>query len=79
MKSVKVAHEGLAEKIYDGSLGELALVPQDRTLELRYSKGQEFSDEIAAAFLERNLTADELGQTLSKRKAPDDLVCPFFR
>jgi hypothetical protein len=79
MKSVKVAHEGLAEKIYDGSLGKLPLAPQDRTLEIRYSKGQEFSDEIAAAFLERNLTADELGQVLSERKPPEDLVRPFFR
>lgn len=79
MKSVKVAHEGLAEKIYDGSLGKLPFVPQDRALEIRYSKGKEFSDEIAAAFLERNLTADELGQALSERKVPEDLVRPFFR
>tara|TARA_R110002110_G_scaffold313491_8_gene526801 strand:+ start:7787 stop:8578 length:792 start_codon:yes stop_codon:yes gene_type:complete len=53
MRAVRSAHQGLAERIADGSFMEIEPVPQDISQQLRYSRGIEFTDEIAAEFLDR--------------------------
>jgi folate-dependent phosphoribosylglycinamide formyltransferase PurN len=55
MRAVEVAHEGLYKSIKDGSLLTMGEVLQDKSLEVRYSRGNEFSDNVASEFMARNL------------------------
>lgn len=53
MAAVRAAHRGVAQSIADGGLMEIEPIPQDMTTQLRYSKGAEFTDDIADEFLAR--------------------------
>ncbi len=53
MRAVRSAHQGLAERIADGSLMDLEPLPQDISEQIRYSRGIEFTDGIADEFLAR--------------------------
>ena len=53
MRSVKVAHESLAQKIEDDSIFSTKPLSQDKNLEIRYSRKSEFTDEIVEEFLNR--------------------------
>ncbi|MDA9705218.1 formyltransferase family protein [SAR86 cluster bacterium] len=55
MRSVLVAHEGLADLIRDKSIQNIKPIKQDKTYEIRYSRHQDFNDEIATEFLQRNM------------------------
>ena len=54
MKAVKAAHIGLCKKLKDKSIFQISEEYQDKSLEIRYSKNDEFNDKIAYEFLERN-------------------------
>ena len=54
MKAVKVAHLGLCKKLNDKSIFQINEEYQDKNLEIRYSKNDEFNDKIAYEFLDRN-------------------------
>jgi len=62
--AVQAAHRALLESIKSGRLFSLKALPQDRNLEIRFSRHRDFTDEVAKGYLERNLTAQDIGQML---------------
>lgn len=58
MQSVSVAHSGLVDAIEDGSLFSNPGVGQDRSQEIRYTRNEDFNDEVAKDFLRRKLVID---------------------
>lgn len=77
MKSVKAAHRSLVAKIADGTLGAIEGVAQDKSLQLRYSKGAEFTDEIAREYLDRLASPEEVLAQLKATKE-SDFVSPTY-
>lgn len=67
MRAVRAAHQALCESIQSGVLRNLQPVAQDRALELRYTRNHDFTDEIAADYLERAPTPEFVGQALAGR------------
>lgn len=51
MLAVESAFCSIAEKIKSGEILQLETVPQDRNLELRYSRESDFTDEVARQYL----------------------------
>lgn len=77
MRAVEAAHQGLATRIADGTLLDLEPVPQDLEKQLRYSRGAEFTDEIAEEFLNREYDRDSI-QALLDARALDNFQLPFI-
>lgn len=67
MLAVRAAHEGLVAKLRTGELSGLAPVPQDKSLELRYTRNADFTDAVAAEYLDRMPSPAELGAHLRAR------------
>lgn len=79
MLAVKAAREGLLEYLSGGGIGVssrqdacgtcsgLEPVPQDRSFEHRCMRNADFTDEVAAEYLERLPSPTEVGQMLSRR------------
>lgn len=55
MRSVLVAQQGLVSAVNNKSIFTSSEVKQDKKQEIRYTKNQDFNDEIAKEFLDRNL------------------------
>lgn len=77
MKSVKAAHLALVAKIADRTLATIEAVPQDKSLQLRYSKGAEFTDEIAQEYLSRLASPEEIHRQLQSSD-PIEFVAPIY-
>ena len=77
MRAVKVAHESVAGNIASGRLGSFQPQPQDKTLELRYTRTADFTDEVAREFLARQVGAAEIGAML-RVKQRRVLVSPDY-
>ena len=62
MRSVEVAHKGLISAIQDRKIFSSETLKQDKSREIRYTKNQDFTDQVANEFLERdfNLVPDSL-------------------
>ena len=67
MRAVRVGFDTLVSIIGDGRWRDLEPVPQDRSLEIRYSRSRDFTDEIASAYLARVLTSQEIERAVSRR------------
>jgi hypothetical protein len=67
MQCVRAAHESVVDHLRRGDLLSLEPVPQDRSRELRYTRNADFTDEVAAEYLERLSTPDALLAALSRR------------
>ena len=67
MLCVRAAHEALAAHVAAGDLLDLAPTPQDRSRELRYTRNADFTDEVAADYLARVPTPDQLHAALLQR------------
>ena len=67
MKAVKVAHEGLANRIESGEIFKLEPLKQDRSKEIKYTRKADFNDEIASHYLINLPKSDKIGEKLSKR------------
>jgi hypothetical protein len=67
MLAVKVAHEGLLEFLAGGRIERLEPVPQDRSLEHRCMRNADFTDQVAAEYIERLPSPEEVCQMLSRR------------
>lgn len=67
MLGVRAAHEALLESIRAGELDALTPVTQDKSLEMRYSRHAEFTDEVAQAYLASAPTPEAIGAALSRR------------
>lgn len=69
MRAVEAAHEGLVAAMSQGDIRNFPTIPQDRSLEVRYTRNRDFDDETAAAYLARAPQPDELLEAL--RTAPN--------
>ncbi len=67
MKAVKVAHDSLAERISSGEIFQYPGIAQDRTKEYRYSRRQEFTDEVAKQYMETACSEEEVLNKLKNR------------
>ena len=76
MQTAKAAQEGLVNYINNGSLLKIAPVKQNRSLELRYSKGVDFNAAVAQEFLGREPTPAAIKEALSRRKL-ENFISPF--
>lgn len=73
MRSVLVAQEGLIKRVKDNQIFTMSSVKQDKSLEVRYSKNNEFTDDVAKEFLER-----DIGLSSEKFEYPK-LLRPIFK
>ncbi|QDT90116.1 formyltransferase family protein [Gimesia algae] len=67
MLAVKAAHEGLISHLKTGSIFEFTPVIQDKSLEMKYTRNSDFTDEIAADYLKTAPTPAEVLQALEAR------------
>ena len=68
MRAVASAHEALAARLASGELAALEPVAQDKSLELRYTRNRDFTDEIAADYLDHRMpSAGEVEAALRQR------------
>lgn len=77
MLAVRAAIDSLTTRISNGALDELTPVPQDRRKELRYTRNADFTDEVAAEYLNRAPSAAEIGEALGKRSRAE-FLCPHI-
>lgn len=77
MKSVVVAHESLIARIADGSIFKYKAFQQDKSLEVRYSRNEEFTDTVAEEFLQRDTDLSKVFTDNEPGKYPP-LVKPYF-
>ena len=59
MSSVRSAHNGLVSNILNKKIFEMLPIKQNKSLEIRYSKNNDFNDDIAKEFLERDYWVSE--------------------
>lgn len=76
MHAVKAAHRGLVKAIALGDILEMESVPQDKALEMRYTRNQDFTDEVALDYLENAPTANDVLLALTQRNL-DGLLNPY--
>ena len=72
MRSVQIAQKGLIDSVKDGSIFSKDTVKQDKTLEIRYSKNKEFTDDVAEEFMNRDVFFP------SKKIEYPELLNPIF-
>ena len=72
MRSVDVAQMSLVSRIANGQIFDMKPVEQDKSLEVRYTRNADFTDEVASEFLNQKL---ELGNV---EFAYPPLLHPFF-
>ena len=77
MRAVRAAHQGLVQALVDGTLQTMLPVPQDRTRQLRYSRHEDFTENVAAEYLQRLQPAETIQQHLETREMTDFLR-PFI-
>ena len=74
MQSVESVQNRLVSDLMAGTLLAQSGVPQDKALELRYSRNADFDDRIASHFLENLPSPDELSGLLNGAEQPTDLL-----
>jgi len=77
MKAVEAAQLSLAERISNETLFGIASVPQDKALEIRYTRNADFTDDVASNFLARGLNNQNLRDSYAASKSPS-LLSPFY-
>jgi len=77
MMSVKSAHESLVQRISNGEIYKYNPVKQDSSLEVRYTRNSDFTDEIAKDFLERGMSILDIENTINKKYGSVDYIEPF--
>lgn len=77
MRAVEAAHRSLADSISTREILGLAPSTQDKSLQIRYTRNADFTDAVAAEFLERLPHAADIGNRLRRR--PDrPLLAPRY-
>lgn len=69
MLAVRAAHRGIVEHIRRGDLLSLSVAPQSKVQELRYTRGEDFTDDIAAEYLRSMPSPREVHAELLKRNS----------
>lgn len=67
MLAVKSAHEGLVHYISTGKIREMEPVAQDKTLEIRYTRNRDFTDDVASCYLAKLPDRDEILEGIRRR------------
>ena len=67
MKAVKVAHTSLVTRIASKEILEYAPIPQDKSLEYRYTRNSDFTDLVAEDYLDHLLTPEQVKSKLEAR------------
>ncbi len=73
MLAVRSAHRALVDWVASGRAGEVEPVTQDRTKQIRYTRNADFTDEVAAEYLGRLASTEELTSLLAARRTTDFL------
>ncbi len=76
MQAVATGHDALAALISDNQLQIMTQQPQDSSLEIRYSKNSDFTDDVASSFLQRVVDLAAFSQLLSSG-SPPGLINPI--
>lgn len=77
MKAVEAAQISLVGRIESGDLFRMNGVPQDKSVELRYTRNSDFTDEIVAEFFSLGLSNAALAEQL-KESREYSLISPFY-
>ena len=77
MQAVEAAHAGLVHYLRHGTLHDLAPITQDKSLEIRYSRNRDFTDEVAEDYLSHGISPARIETALSQRNL-DALARPFI-
>ena len=67
MLAVKAAHTAIVEHIRAGDLLDLPTINQDKSQELRYTRGVDFTDEIAEKYLQNIPTPEDVYSQMQNR------------
>lgn len=67
MRAVEAAQSAFAEALRCGRLQELKPIPQNRDLEMRYTRNADFTDEVAREYLSRLAAPEQIGRALRCR------------
>lgn len=70
MEAVEEVQKEIVTRVAEGVLKSMSPIEQDSSLELRYSRIRDFTDEIASEFLHRELSADDLRDALGSDLSP---------
>jgi|688.fasta_scaffold196881_2 folate-dependent phosphoribosylglycinamide formyltransferase PurN len=76
MQAVAASHDALAALISNNQLQTMTPQPQDSSLEIRYSKNADFTDNVASSFLQRVVDSAAFSQLLSSG-FPLELINPI--
>lgn len=71
MQAVEDVQSLIAQRLVEGTLSTNVPAGQDKSLELRYSRNQDFTDEIAAEFLERKMSEDDIRRMMDSNLPAD--------
>lgn len=66
MRAVYAAHDTLAARLKSGELFNLSPVAQNKQLEFRYTRNDDFNDAVATEYLSRNLMPADVERMLTK-------------
>ncbi|MDR1483028.1 MAG: hypothetical protein LBI74_10415 [Synergistaceae bacterium] len=67
MHAVKSAIESLITRIKDGKIFGFLPVPQDKSLEIRYTKNKDFDDDVALDFMNNPPSSNDIRVALNNR------------
>ncbi len=67
MKAVRAAHNGLIDALKTGKISEMEAIPQDKKLEIRYTRNIDFNDEVASHYLKNMPAKEEIYLSLKRR------------
>ena len=70
MRSVLVAQQGLVSAVESELIFSAPTVKQDKSQEVRYAKSQDFTDDVAKEFLDRNLQLNSSSFSYPKLLSP---------
>lgn len=71
MRSVDVVQRSLIKTIDNGTLRKYDPIPQEKELQIRYSRDSDFNDDVASEFLSRHLDNQKLQQIIAKSIKPE--------
>jgi hypothetical protein len=78
MQAVLSAHKGLAEHLLSGELKKMKPVEQDKSLEIRYTRNSDFTDQVVAEYSQMLPSPGQIEEALEKRN-PDQFIRPFIK
>lgn len=77
MRAVKAAHEAFATRLADGSIWDYDCVTPDKSLEFRYTRNEDFTDDIAQEYLNRLMMPEQIKERLAAREL-DKFLDPYI-